>query len=121
MKYGRCNNAFESFLFPSRPPFLGQGANQAIISAHMLARLLSNQLSDSIIPLEIRLRWLVTEYEWRRRPIILWLTIKAIVLGRIEVLGGPIGIAFRTAFFRLMSTLGVIDRSFLSSIQTPLE
>lgn len=94
------------------PPFLGQGANQALLDARQVSRNIAeynraicsgNVVSPRIIGLS-----------WRRRLLTWQLSRKARLLGNIETLGGVPGLWAKDAFFRTMSVLGVIQREFVN-------
>ena len=127
-----------------RPPFLGQGANQALQDAYFLAdglKSISTRLNageakrgakmtdskETVVDQErtcreeeLLLRELVTRYEARRRPHTALLTAKSIVLGQIETLPGPIGSAFRDGFFRLTGQLGIASAVFVDQAKPRL-
>lgn len=105
-----------------RPPFLGQGANQALQDALFLARGVADieQLSAGDGSGDSSLPQLVRAYEDTRRGFTALLAVKSTVLGRIEALNGPLGTAFRDTFFRVMGGVGVVAHSFADAAKPRL-
>ena len=94
------------------PPFLGQGANQALQDSCSLARRIheyNNQSSDVT-----DLKSVLKEYENRRWLPTTSITAKAAILGYLEV--GPGLIAnFRDIFFFVMGKLNVAKKVFMDA------
>lgn len=96
------------------PPFLGQGANQAVQDAVCLARWLqsvdfaSGQTSDA--SLEGALLAFVTQ----RLPPVAVLSLESTFLGQVETLPGEWGSLVRDNFFRLTGASGVAGLVFLN-------
>lgn len=104
-----------------RPPFLGQGANQALQDALYLAHGVAEiETSGSGVDLSGSLRRLVTEYEDRRRVFTTLLGVKSSALGRIETFGGTVGNPFKEGFFRVMAAIGVVSHSFADAAKPRL-
>jgi len=95
-----------------RPPFLGQGANQALQDALFLARGIADIERNGAVDDGRPGAPLVAAYESRRRLFTALLGVKSTVLGRIETLSGPLGTTFRDTFFRVMAAVGVVSHSF---------
>lgn len=109
-----------------RPPFLGQGANQALQDAFFLAKGIKaiSERETASLPTDVdneeekeevlsqALVDLVTAYEGVRRPHTALLVAKSVVLGYIETLSGP-GVVFRDWFFRVMGFLGIAQKIFV--------
>jgi len=106
----------------SMPPFLGQGANQALQDSYSLASKIHEynsqvqQLPDindpsSSVP---DLKALLKEYENRRWLPTTSITAKAAFLGYLEV-GPSIFANFRDAFFFVMGKIGVAKKVFLDA------
>lgn len=99
------------------PPFLGQGANQALQDAYLLAtgiaRINGRGGTPSSRLTAIQLKGLVREYQSKRYLHTLQLSLKAFVLGFIETLPGPLGALFRDNFFKIMARVGVVSFVFL--------
>ena len=95
------------------PPFLGQGANQALQDAYFLARGISRVNQQGILSskrlTDIQLKRLLGEYQRKRYAHTLQLSLKAFMLGFIETLPGPLGSLFRDSFFRFMDKIGVVS------------
>ena len=89
-------------------PFLGQGANQALQDAYVLAQGITdiNNGLDSISNM-------VESYEKLRKFPTASLSFKSNFLGFVETLGGPLGGLIRDTFFRVMGTIGVAGFIFL--------
>ena len=77
------------------PPFLGQGTNQAVQDAFCLADCLAGEAS---------LEAALDAYEAARKLAVARLGFNSVVLGAVETLAPS---AFRDAFFRTTSALGV--------------
>lgn len=87
------------------PPFLGQGANQAIADAVALARRLERCYPDY----EAAFR----AYHRARFASTTRLQLNSRILGALETQQSPFGCAFRDAFFATTGRLGVARRVFL--------
>lgn len=104
-------------------PFFGQGANQGMQDAYTIARLIlkyntyCTQEKEDVLSLstgsDFR-KFIAQPYANIRRVPTTLLSIKSNVLGRIETLGGPYGVAFKEIFFKVTSTLKVIEREFIN-------
>merc|ERR1712071_720619 len=102
------------------PPFLGQGANQAIQDAYCLASKISeynenlNVLStnesqeDVIKPIQKYIK----DYENQRWKPTADIILKAAFLGYLEIGGGFLS-KFRDAFFFIMGKIGVAKKIYL--------
>lgn len=99
------------------PPFLGQGANQALQDAYLLAngvaRINGRGGTPSSRLTAIQLKSLVSEYQRKRYLHTLQLSLKAFLLGFIETLPGPLGALLRDNFFKVMAKVGVVSFVFL--------
>ncbi len=99
------------------PPFLGQGANQALQDAYLLANGIARINGRSTLPsdrlTDIQLKSLVRDYQRKRYFHTLQLSVKAFVLGFIETLPGLPGSYFRDSFFKVMASVGVVSLVFL--------
>jgi len=106
------------------PPFLGQGANQALQDSYTLAakiheyntqfeqlQYLSNDDSSNTIQQQSDLKTLLKEYENRRWMPTTSITAKAAFLGYLEVDGKW----FRDVFFFVMGKIGVVKKVFLDA------
>ena len=105
------------------PPFLGQGANQALQDSYTLAAKIHEYntqfeqlqyLSDddsSNTKLQSDLKTLLKEYENRRWMPTTSITAKAAFLGYLEVHGNW----FRDVFFFVMGKIGVVKKVFLDA------
>lgn len=91
-------------------PFLGQGANQAMQDAYYLAQLIADYNSQS------RLKGLADIgrllFDKRRNPTAL-LSVKSSIIGRVETLGGPVGVFVKENFFRITGRLGIVKKEYL--------
>jgi len=102
------------------PPFLGQGANQAIQDAYLLAQkicLFNSELQGSrIADMKPDLRALLKEYEYTRWKPTTSITAKAAILGYLET-GGRDGFfsKFRDVFFKTLSIAGIPTRVLLDA------
>jgi salicylate hydroxylase len=106
------------------PPFLGQGANQALQDAYFLAggvtRINKRGTSPSTRLTSIQLRQLRSNYQRTRYLHTLQLSLKARLLGFLETLPGPVGGLIRDTFFLTMARLGVVSRVFLDGAKPRL-
>jgi 2-polyprenyl-6-methoxyphenol hydroxylase-like FAD-dependent oxidoreductase len=107
------------------PPFLGQGANQALQDAYFLAdgvtRINSRATTiDSDRLTRIQLDHLLARYQRTRYLHTLQLSLKALLLGYIETLPGVVGGSARDAFFRTMAALGVVSSVFVDGAKPKL-
>mmetsp|Transcript_48386 Transcript_48386/g.109926 ORF Transcript_48386/g.109926 Transcript_48386/m.109926 type:complete len:392 (+) Transcript_48386:20-1195(+) len=97
------------------PPFLGQGANQAIQDAYTLALELRRPDSPPW-PLKVlaggETNAALRTYEWRRKPATSLLMLESRFLGALETQQGLGGI-FRDAFFFFTDKVGVASLVFL--------
>jgi 2-polyprenyl-6-methoxyphenol hydroxylase-like FAD-dependent oxidoreductase len=82
------------------PPFLGTGANAALVDAALVGRLVREFVEGGGGGGAQALRELLAkEYVDKRRPVTAGLLAKAAALGYLEVFGGPV----RDAVFRLLA------------------
>ena len=104
------------------PPFLGQGANQAVQDSYCLARKISEynkRLSTSSLELineeekSISLQEYLKDYENTRWKPTSDITLKAALLGYLETGGKGIPSKFRDVFFFTLDKLGVAQRIYL--------
>eukprot|EP00804_Cyclotella_cryptica_P006118 CCRYP_010738-RA/>CCRYP_010738-RA protein AED:0.07 eAED:0.07 QI:0/0.75/0.6/0.8/1/0.8/5/289/568 len=107
------------------PPFLGQGANQALQDAFVLASQIHRYNNEvqlragmiqniDITPADLNLKDVLKEYEHMRWLPTTLITAKAAFLGYLEIGSGWAGY-FRDAFFFIMGKIGVAKRVFLDS------
>jgi 2-polyprenyl-6-methoxyphenol hydroxylase-like FAD-dependent oxidoreductase len=110
------------------PPFLGQGANQAIQDSYTLAAqiheyntqfeqlqyLSDDDSSSNTKQQQTDLKTLLKEYENKRWMPTTSITAKAAFLGYLEVGPGLLG-NFRDAFFFVMGKIGVVKKVFLDA------
>lgn len=105
------------------PPFLGQGANQAIQDAYCLAekvrRYNSNAGSDDD---DLDLKSMLKDYEKARWAVTTSITAKATILGYLET-GGRDGFVakFRDVFFKTIALVGVPVKVLLDAATPRLE
>jgi salicylate hydroxylase len=95
------------------PPFLGQGANQAIQDAYLVAK----QIHDFNAGVEgeaADLPTLLKEYEHVRWWATTNISVKAAALGYLEASSGFIA-KFRDVFFRTLGSIGVAKRVYLDA------
>lgn len=92
------------------PPFLGQGANQAIQDAHALAVAIT-QIGKTYPGLSDAL-W---QYENLRKGPTAALMQSSRVIGLLETQGGLIGSGVRNGIFRLAGLTGAVGQSFVQS------
>ena len=103
------------------PPFLGQGANQAIQDAYSLSLKVfqfNKEATDSTIDVESiqGLKSLLREYESARWKPTTSITAKAAILGYLET-GGRDGFysKFRDVFFKVLVFIGLPTRVLLDA------
>lgn len=96
------------------PPFLGQGANQAVQDAVCLARQLKEVDFASGNITEDRLQGALSSYTSRRLVPVAFLGFESLFLGQVETLPGPLGSMFRNNFFRLTSATGAAGLVFMN-------
>mmetsp|Transcript_56411 Transcript_56411/g.136888 ORF Transcript_56411/g.136888 Transcript_56411/m.136888 type:complete len:741 (+) Transcript_56411:1029-3251(+) len=122
------------------PPFLGQGANQAVQDAYSLSSRIHKYNADIVSfasadadaapmvedgddetetrpPSPPNLRLVLREYENVRWGPTTSITLKAVILGYLET-GGPNGLygKFRDVFFRILDVLGVPKKVLVDSM-----
>jgi 2-polyprenyl-6-methoxyphenol hydroxylase-like FAD-dependent oxidoreductase len=103
------------------PPFLGQGANQAIQDAYCLANKIvehNANCEEAVADMEAErrsLQDLLQEYESVRWFPTASITIKSIFLGYLETGGKGIPSKFRDALFFVLGKLGIAEQVFLDS------
>lgn len=104
------------------PPFLGQGANQAIQDAYTLSKVIcehNTMARGSLINAENEnktLTDLLKDYERTRWPPTASITVKSVVLGYLETGGfGGAYAKFRDVFFRFMGSVGVATKVLLDA------
>jgi len=85
------------------PPFLGQGANQAIQDAYSLA---SNLASADTVSEAL------AKYQRTRLPPTASLTLKSVLVGKLETQAGA-GAVFRDALIGTLARIGVAKQIFL--------
>lgn len=90
-------------------PFLGQGANQALQDAYVLATEINKYNND----INYSLNDVVVNYEEIRKIFTARISVTAGILGFIETLSGKYGIFFRDNLFRVLNTLSIALRSFI--------
>lgn len=88
------------------PPFLGQGANQAIQAAYCLAQELRRYQDGEHASLDACMK----AYESARKATVARFALNSCVLGAVETSLAP---ALRDAFFRTTGTLGIAKEVFL--------
>ena len=108
------------------PPFLGQGANQAIQDAFCLAQKISeyNNLlyleeqggtsADKEEEVVLNFRDMLKDYERTRWSPTASITAKSALLGYLEASSGPLA-KFRDLFFFTMNKLGVAKKIYISA------
>lgn len=101
------------------PPFLGQGANQAVQDAYSLAEKVHRYNRQLLIGEETEeqsMQQLLREYETARWFPTTSITAKATILGYLET-GGRAGFyaKFRDAFFAILTALGVPAKVLLDA------
>ena len=102
------------------PPFLGQGANQAMQDAYCVVQLITEYNRNLAGKDQVARQHSVQSiqdigrqlYQRRMRSSAI-LSVKSSVLGRIETLGGTAGVMFKEGFFRVAGRAGVIQRELL--------
>mmetsp|Transcript_66685 Transcript_66685/g.124551 ORF Transcript_66685/g.124551 Transcript_66685/m.124551 type:complete len:500 (+) Transcript_66685:49-1548(+) len=96
------------------PPFLGQGANQAVQDAVCLARSLAaidfakGECSSSVVNEALE------RYTGQRRLPVGFLAFESNFLGQLETLPGPLGAQVRNNLFRLFGSSGVAGLVFMN-------
>eukprot|EP00747_Dinoflagellata_sp_TGD_P033006 gnl/TRDRNA2_/TRDRNA2_136344_c0_seq2.p1 gnl/TRDRNA2_/TRDRNA2_136344_c0~~gnl/TRDRNA2_/TRDRNA2_136344_c0_seq2.p1 ORF type:complete len:419 (-),score=81.24 gnl/TRDRNA2_/TRDRNA2_136344_c0_seq2:34-1290(-) len=90
------------------PPFLGQGANQAIQDAYCLA----SQLAKLHAGERESLGEALEKYEERRKPPTIELLAKSVFLGELETLPGDLS-QVRNGLFFVLGKLGIAERVFI--------
>lgn len=101
------------------PPFLGQGANQAIQDAYCLSQAINTynkQFSPSSSEDEVdiqNLQYFLKNYEKIRWKPTADITLKAAFLGYLETGNGDFLSKFRDAFFFTMGKIGVAKKVYL--------
>lgn len=104
-------------------PFLGQGANQALQDAYVLAQSIQTINRHNITSKKDsskKIQTSMADYEKRRKLSTALLSAKSGILGVIETLGGPIGTFFRNNFFRIMGITGIAEYIFLDGAKPNL-
>lgn len=98
------------------PPFLGQGANQAIQDAVCLARWMRKAKSSALANTDqnATLDVALWGYESQRQGPVAALSFSSGFLGQVETLPGELGAFVRNNFFRLTGALGVAELVFLN-------
>ncbi|EJK72990.1 hypothetical protein THAOC_05418 [Thalassiosira oceanica] len=96
------------------PPFLGQGANQALQDSYTLASKIHAYNCNVKTDTGADVRTSLKEYEQLRWLPTTSITIKAALLGYLEV-GPSLLSKFRDVFFYVMGKAGVAKKVFLSS------
>jgi len=91
------------------PPFLGQGANQAIQDAHALADSLERR-----VRLGISLEESLKEFESKRRAPTAAIMETSRIIGALETQSGP-GVVLRNNLFRMMGLSGAVEQVFMKS------
>jgi len=89
------------------PPFLGQGANQAIQDAYCLASEIK-KVNEDVLSVDEAL----LQYESIRKPPTAELLLKSAFLGEVETLPGELS-RLRNAFFAVTGRLGIAERVFV--------
>ena len=103
-----------------RAPVLGQGANQALQDAYVLAiGLASVNGKSSSMP--SNLLNMLRSYERIRKSPTAQLSLKSGVLGTIETLGGPLGTFARDSLFRVLGMTGIAEYIFVDSALPKLQ
>jgi len=95
------------------PPFLGQGANQAIQDAYCLADQIKEYNKQVERGNDVDLKDYLQKYKRIRWPVTTLISLKSVFLGYLEV-GGQ---GFRDRFFQLMGFLGVAKAVLLDSAE----
>mmetsp|Transcript_18323 Transcript_18323/g.25839 ORF Transcript_18323/g.25839 Transcript_18323/m.25839 type:complete len:272 (+) Transcript_18323:238-1053(+) len=105
------------------PPFLGQGANQAIQDAYTLAHKIFEHNANCLITVKSNqepnntpsLKELLKSYEQIRWPPTASITLKAAFLGYLEVGGAGFLSKFRDSFFFVAGKIGLAAKVFLDA------
>mmetsp|Transcript_33525 Transcript_33525/g.51386 ORF Transcript_33525/g.51386 Transcript_33525/m.51386 type:complete len:112 (-) Transcript_33525:1173-1508(-) len=105
------------------PPFLGQGANQAVQDAFSLASKImaynskiNNNNNNAQQDLEdVDLKEYLKQYERIRRPPTTSVTAKAAILGYIEVAPIDLVSKFRNGLFTFMGKTGLVNKILLGA------
>lgn len=92
------------------PPFLGQGANQAIQDAHTLAVEVA-----SIGRTNLDLSHALRQYESVRRGPTSALMQSSRIIGFLETQRGPVGNRIRDTLFRVAGKVGAVGQTFVQS------
>ena len=107
-----------------RAPFLGQGANQALQDAYVLANAIQSHNRNLVLGIDGKnphnLIQLCKEYENIRKPPTALLTLKSGFLGVLETLGGPFSTLFRDNVFRFLAFSGIAKKVYLDSAKPKL-
>jgi 2-polyprenyl-6-methoxyphenol hydroxylase-like FAD-dependent oxidoreductase len=98
------------------PPFLGQGANQALQDAWVLAEQLARARDDSAEEKTAALR----RYEAIRKPPTTAIMLSSRVIGFVETGSGLVAVA-RDAAFGVLGKLGIAGKIFLKNAVPTLE
>lgn len=97
------------------PPYLGQGANQAIADAHVLAEAIAG-IDDEHKDLASALQ----AYENQRKNPVEAILQSSRIIGLLETQGGLLGTTFRNYLFRFAGASGVVPRAFITAAK-PVE
>jgi 2-polyprenyl-6-methoxyphenol hydroxylase-like FAD-dependent oxidoreductase len=108
------------------PPFLGQGANQAVQDAYCLAKKIyehnarsmgtyESSLEENEIEKKVTLKKLLKEYEQLRWATTTSISAKAGFLGYLEAGSEGFPAKFRDVFFSTMFKLGIAKKVFLGA------
>lgn len=96
-------------------PFLGQGANQAIQDGYYIAQLIADYNSQSTNSRMKAVSDIGQQLVNKRRTPTALLSLKSSFIGRIETLGGPVGVFVKENFFRTTGGLGIVKNEFLQA------
>lgn len=104
------------------PPFLGQGANQAIQDCYSLAQKVHDFNNALILEAPTDLGSLLKQYEKSRWLPTTSITAKAAILGYLET-GGRNGFysKFRDVFFKVLALLGIPQRVLIDAATPKVE
>ena len=112
-------NSLSVFICIYRAPFLGQGANQALVDAFLLSQLINqyNHLSSasSAASFPRCSEYLGQRLEQQRKVSTILLAVKSNILGQIETFSGDLGMFVKEWFFRIVALIGIPQREYVTN------